>query len=99
MTFSFKDKFKVIAIMIVVCMIAIVVIGLNAYSAKLQYEINSLNREIQANEKSAANINSLEIRAKNLGLVYPNFDQIVYLKKEGQEPTELALALKETVYQ
>ena len=100
-------KFRIIALMIAVAVIFIALIGINAYSAKLQFELNSLNKKIQEKErsiqnleveiKSASNINNLEQKAINLGLVYPDFDQIMYLD-EGEPLEEFALALKEAVY-
>ena len=101
------DKFKIISLMVAVAIIFIALIGINAYSAKLQYEINSLNKQIQERQrsiqnlevkiKSSTNINNLEQKALDLGLVYPDFDQIKYL--EASAPIdEFALALKEAIY-
>ena len=108
MTASQKDKTRIIAALIAVAMIFVVVISINAYSAKLQYQINSINGRIQERQreilnlqvkiKSATNINNLEQRAFELGLVYPGFDEIIYLQNDENSIQEFALALKETVY-
>ena len=101
------DKFRIICLMIAVAIIFIALIGINAYSAKLQFEINTLNKQIQEHQrniqnlevkiKSASNINNLEQKALDLGLVYPDFDAIKYLEKT--EPIEeFALVLKEAIY-
>ena len=105
---AFKDRAKVIAIIVAVFMVFTLIIGVNAYTAKLQYEINSLSRQIQESErqiqnlevriKSATNITNLESRAFELGLIYPDFDQIVYYEQGEADIEEFALALMETIY-
>ncbi len=85
------------------------IIGLNAVNAKIQYDINKINREIsdtqkeiqmlQVKIKTAANITNLESRAMALGLKYPDYSQIVYLEPdEEDEVADLALALCENAY-
>ena len=48
--------------------------------------------------KTAANITNLESRALELGLVYPNYDQIVYLESQEANIEDFALALMESAY-
>ena len=108
MTAAIKDKTKVIVLLLVIAVIFMFIIGINAYISKLQYEINSLDKKIQEAERkiqslevainSATNITNLEERAEALGLVYPTFDQIVYLKANETTVKDLAVALKEKVY-
>ncbi len=108
MTASQKDKTRIIALLLALAMVFIVVIFINAYSAKLQYQINTINGQIQERQreilnlqvkiKSATNINNLEQRAFELGLVYPGFDEIIYIQNDENSIQEFALALKETVY-
>jgi hypothetical protein len=84
-------------------------IGLNAFSSKLQYDINELNKEILARErvvqnlevdiKTATNIATVEAKALSLGMVYPTFEEIVYLESGGEVQEDFALALIESAYQ
>jgi cell division protein FtsL len=83
-------------------------IGITAYNSKIQYDINRMNNQIaetqkeiqnlQVQIKSAANITNLESRAAELGLVYPTYDQIVYLETEEGGIEDFALALMESAY-
>ena len=105
---AFKDRARIIAVIVAVFMVFLLIIGVNAYTAKLQYEINNLSRQIQESErqiqnlevriKSATNITNLESRALELGLIYPDFDQIVYYDQGDADIEEFALALMETIY-
>ncbi|MBQ1476110.1 MAG: hypothetical protein IIZ21_02380 [Firmicutes bacterium] len=84
------------------------VIGITAYNSKIQYDINKMNNQIaetqkeiqnlQVQIKTAANITNLESRALELGLVYPNYDQIVYLESQEANIEDFALALMESAY-
>ena len=105
---AFKDRARIIAVIVAVFMVFLLIIGVNAYTAKLQYEINNLSRQIQESErqiqnlevriKSATNITNLESRALELGLIYPDFDQIVFYDQGDADIEEFALALMETIY-
>lgn len=105
---ALRDRARIIAVIIAVFLVFLLIIGVNAYTAKLQYEINSLSRQIQESErqiqnlevriKSATNITNLESRAFELGLIYPDFDQIVYYDQGDADIEEFALALMETIY-
>ena len=74
----------------------------------IQYDINKMNNQIaetqkeiqnlQVQIKTAANITNLESRALELGLVYPNYDQIVYLESQEANIEDFALALMESAY-
>ena len=104
-----RDIRAVIVITLIISAMLIFLIGLTAQCSKLQYEINSINRQIQESEraiqnlevkiKSASNINNLEDRALALGLVYPDFDDIIYLDEASAGTIEdFASTLKETAY-
>lgn len=106
---AFRDKVRILISILIVGVFFLGVITLTARSSELQYDINMLNKEIQESErmirslevqiKSASNITNLEERAAELGLVYPGYDQIVYLDPEVAEIDDFALALMETVYE
>ena len=102
-------KVKVFVYLLIICVLMLCVIGITAYNAKIQYDINSMNtrisetqREIQNLQvqiKSAANITNLESRAFALGLTYPDYDQIVYLEwSSGAGIEDFAIALRESAY-
>ena len=105
-----RDKTKIIFILVAVTFLCIGLIGLTAYSTSLQYDINSINNRIQDSQwamrnleveiKSANTLSNLEERAIDMGLVYPNFDEIVYLHTNSDTAAvhDLAVALRETVY-
>ena len=104
----FKNRVKIIIIMLLTAIVCISYVGLNAYSSKLQYEINRLNSEIQTTTYKAAtlevkiqtatNIDNLESRALEMGLIYPGFDRIITIRQFESEPRDFATALKQNAY-
>ncbi|MBQ4180816.1 MAG: hypothetical protein IJJ75_05100 [Firmicutes bacterium] len=108
MPISRRERNKILAAILLVGILMLVVVAIKAYSTQLQFEINSTQKRIQDCERqiqnlqvkirSANNINNLEARALEMGLIYPDFSQIVYLREAQSGGEELALALKETVY-
>ena len=101
-------KGKVVAEVLLIFVLMLAVIGITAYNSKIQYDINKMNNQIaetqkeiqnlQVQIKTAANITNLESRALELGLVYPNYDQIVYLESQEANIEDFALALMESAY-
>ena len=101
-------KGKVVAELLLIFVLMLAVIGITAYNSKIQYDINKMNNQIgetqkeiqnlQVQIKTAANITNLESRALELGLVYPNYDQIVYLESQEANIEDCALALMESAY-
>ena len=104
-----RDLVRVILLMIVICIFCIAIVWISAWSSELQYDINTINSQIQQTErevqnlqvqiKKASNINNLQTRAEELGMVYPDFDQIAYLDSGEPAIADFATALKQTVYQ
>lgn len=105
-----QDKTKVIIILLALTILCIGLIGLTAYSTSLQYEINSINNRIQDSQwsvrnlevaiKSANTLSNLQEKATEMGLVFPGFDQIVYLQtgSETAQIQDFAVALRENAY-
>ena len=101
-------KGKVVAELLLIFVLMLAVIGITAYNSKIQYDINKMNNQIaetqkeiqnlQVQIKTAANITNLESRALELGLVYPNYDQIVSLESQEANIEDFALALMESAY-
>ena len=103
-----RDQARIIIYMLALCLMFIVAVGINAYSAKVQYDLNMLNRQITETQtdirtlevriKSASNITNVEGRARELGFVYPEFDQLRYLAANEKPMHDFALALMEAAY-
>ena len=103
-----KDKTKIFILVLIVCVFGIGLVWLNASSSKLQYEINSINnkiteasweiRNLEVEVKRETNITNLEQKATEIGMVYPSFKEIVYLRGDTPDVQDLALALRENVY-
>ena len=103
-----RDKTKIIIVILLVCAFCVGLVWLNAYSSELQYDINRINNQIQqtgweiraleVSVNTQSNITNLEQKAAELGMVYPNFSDIVYLRGDTPEAEDLALALRENVY-
>lgn len=100
-----RVKIRIIALLLLTAALSLLLVAFNAYSSKLQYEINNINAKTQENSykaanlqvkiQSATNVNNLEDRAFEMGLVYPTFDNIVCLKSSEDTVTDLAMALRQ----
>lgn len=99
---------KLIAIFVMTALVCVMFVACNAYSSKLQYEINKINAQAQESSykianlqvkiHSATNVNNLESRAMEMGLVYPDFEKIITLKSGEETITDLATALRQNSY-
>jgi cell division protein FtsL len=84
-------------------------IGVNAFSSKLQYDINTLNRSVLSIERAVQNLEveiqtatsiaTVEAKARSMGMVYPTFQEMVYLDGCGGVQGDFALALCESAYE
>ncbi len=103
-----RYKTKIFILLVIACIFCVGLVGLNAVSSKLQYEINSINnriketgweiRDLEVSVKSRTNITNLEEKAVEIGMVYPNINEIVYLRGDTPKVQDFALALRENVY-
>lgn len=104
-----NGKKRIIIGLLAVTILCLTIIGIRAYTSSLQYDINKINnqianqqwsqRNLEAQIKSANTLSNLENEALQLGLVYPTFDEIIYLENEEKpEVHDFALALRETAY-
>lgn len=108
MTRARKDKTKIFILILMACVFCVCLVGLNAYSSELQYDINSINNRIQESNwkirdlevslKTKTNITNLEARALEIGMAYPSFNEIVYLRGDTPDVQDFALALRENIY-
>lgn len=97
----------IVTILLAMCVTLLFFVGLDAHTSKVQYDINQINKQIAQREKeianlevkikSATNITTIEQKALELGMIYPTFDQIVYVQGDS-EIEEFAVALMESVY-
>lgn len=108
MNVSRQSRFMIILFMLIIGLAFIIQVWVAARSAELQFDINKINKQIQATQreiqnlevkiKSSSNINNLETKAEEMGMVYPSFDQIVYLQTNA-EIDDFATTLKVAAYQ
>ena len=107
MKYTLKFKIKIIALLLLIAALSLLLIGFNAYSSELQYDINKINAKAQESSykianlqvkiQSATNVNNLEDRAFEMGLIYPSFDNILCLKTSEETVSDLAMALRQNV--
>ena len=108
MTRTTRSKIRILVIVLFICAFCVCLVYLNAMSSKLQYEINSLNnkiteaswdvRNLEVSVKKQTNITNLEAKAMEIGMVFPGFKDIVYLRGDTPEVQDFAIALKESIY-
>ena len=108
MTRTLGYKVKIFILILIACVFCIGLVYLNALSSKLQYDINSINnkiseagweiRNLEVSVKKQTNITNLEAKAAAIGMVYPGFSDIVYLRGETPKVQDFAVALKENIY-
>lgn len=96
--------------LLIVCgFVLIGLIGLNAFSSKIQYDINTMNRQILSVERAVLNLEveiqtatsiaTVEGKAMAMGMVYPTFQDMVYLDEPTGVLGDFALALRESAYE
>ena len=108
MTRTLGYKARIFILILIACTFCVGLVYLNALSSKLQYDINSINnkiteaswdvRDLEVSVKRQTNITNLESKAAAIGMVYPGFRDIVYLRGETPKVQDFALALKENIY-
>ncbi len=97
----------VIVILLAICAVFLMFVGLDAQTSKLKYDINQLNKQIAETEKeitslevqikTASNITNVEKKAMDLGMIYPDVNQIIYITGDSGVQ-EFASVLIESVY-
>ncbi|MFV0518522.1 MAG: cell division protein FtsL [Aminipila sp.] len=104
-----KDKVAMMLLTIVIGILCISVIITTAYSANIKYEINKIikqnavitgeieNLTVKLNQ--ANNIQAIEQRAiTELGMVYPDPNEFIYIKPAEEPVKDFALLLREEAY-
>ena len=104
-----QDKLRLLLLILVIGALAIAGVVTTAYAAQIKYNINVLNKEnaviqgeienLNVSIKAANNIKTIEEKAAaELGMVYPTYDQMVFLPEEPQKVNDFAMVLKEQAY-
>lgn len=104
-----KEKNKMLSLIMVVGLISAMLVLLAAYSASLRVENNSYIKSNQALRgeidtlkvkiKSANNVEHIEkVAMENLGMVYPEEEQCIYLTSEDKPAGNFAMTLKTKAY-
>lgn len=104
-----KDKFRLLALTIFTGALCVGLIIATAYAASIKFNINSMIKEneiiqgeienLNVKIESASNIQIIEARAvAELGMQYPNNEQLVFIDTTKETIKDFALVLKEQAY-
>jgi cell division protein FtsL len=104
-----NDKFRLLILTVFTGVLCVGLILSTAYAASVKYHINTLIKEnaviqgeienLNVKIESASNIQIVETRAvTELGMVYPNPDQLVFIDGNRETVKDFALVLKEQAY-
>lgn len=103
-----KDKFRLLLLTAFVGVLCIGVILTTAYAASIKCDINSMIKEnaviqgeienLNVKIESASNIQIVEAKATQLGMVYPSAEQLVFIDAAQEPVKDFAMALKEQAY-
>lgn len=104
-----KDRAAMMLLTMVVGMLCISAIILTAYSASVKYEINNIIKEnaiitgeienLTVKLNQANNIQTIEQKAViELGMVYPNPNEFIYMAPTEKPVKDFALLLREEAY-
>jgi cell division protein FtsL len=105
---SAKERFRLLLLTAFIGALCIGLILSTAYAASVKYHINTMIKENQTIQgeienlnvkiESASNIQIVETKAVELGMVYPASGQLVYIDATGKPVKDFALVLKEQAY-
>lgn len=103
-----KDKFRLLLLTAFIGVLCIGVILTTAYAASIKYHINTMIKEntviqgeienLNVKIESASNIQIVEAKATELGMVYPTAEQLVFIDGTQAPVKDFAMALKEQAY-
>lgn len=106
---SLAEKAKVLFLLMVLGAMCISMIITSAYISQIKYSINETSKQIYTIENEIENIQvSIEQQSKSiaieekalkeLGMVYPSGDQVVFLDNSTPDNSELASLLREEAF-
>jgi len=103
-----KDKFRLLLLTAFIGVLCIGLILTTAYAASVKYHINTMIKEnavlqgeienLNVKIESASNIQIVEAKATQLGMVYPTPEQLIYIDGSKGTVKDFALVLKEQAY-
>lgn len=104
-----RDRVAMIFLTIIIGMLCVSVIITTAYSASIKYEINNIIKEngvitgeienLTVKLNQANNIQAIEQKAMTqLGMIYPDPNEFIYIKPEDEPVRDFALLLREEAY-
>jgi cell division protein FtsL len=103
-----KDKFRLLLLTAFIGVLCIGLILTTAYAASVKYHINTMIKEnavlqgeienLNVKIESASNIQIVEEKATQLGMVYPTPEQLIYIDGSKGTVKDFALVLKEQAY-
>jgi len=103
------DRVKIISFILFAGLLCICIIVSAAYTADVKCQINSIIKEntvlsgeienLNVKIKNATNIKTIEQRAiDDLGMIYPAYDQTVFLSRKVPPQGDFAMLLMEQAY-
>lgn len=106
--FSEKDKMRILALIVALGVLFIGMIITTAFAATIQYNTNAIineNHVIQTEIENlevklhvATNIEAVETKAVEQGMVYPETNQVVHLSASEKVPEGFAQMMKNQAY-
>lgn len=107
--FGIKDKARLLLLIGIIGALCIAGVISTAYASQIKYDINALARENQViqgeiqnldvNIEVANNIKIIEEKAiSELGMVYPKYEQMVFIAAKSEKFNDFAMALREQAY-
>lgn len=109
MQLQFSSQRRILAAIVLIGLICISIVVLAAYATELRVDNNNMLTKINALQseidtlnvrvKQANNIERIEqVATQQLGMVYPDGDQCVYLSQQEAPVGNLAMLIKENAY-
>ena len=107
--FTNKDRAKLIMLLLVIGILCVAGVVSTAYATQIKYNLNEISKQNQIIQGEIDNINviiegennitKIEDKALNqLGMVYPSYDQIVYISQNNEKINNFASVLREQAY-
>ncbi len=104
-----QDKARLLLLILIIGALAIAGVVTTAYATQIKYNINTISKEntvlqgeienLHVAIKAENNIKTIEEKAvAELGMVYPAYDQMVFLPEEPKKVNDFAMVLKEQAY-
>ena len=106
--FTEKDRVRLLALIIVAGVLFVGMIISTAFAATIQYKTNNIIKEnhviqteienLEVQLYAATNIEAIETKATEQGMVYPAAQQVVHLSADNGAPEGFAQMMKNQAY-